>query len=73
MEVREVDRETTWVLRGQVYEKTTVLTERIPVDEVLKCKYCDEPLFDCRLDRIFCSDAHKTAWWRAHRNEKTSA
>lgn len=65
VEIREIDRAVTWIKKGEVYVKRTVLTERIPVDDVPECRWCGDPMFDGRADRQFCSQAHRQAYWRS--------
>ncbi len=70
MQIREETREVRWQLEGNVYVKTTTITERIPAHDVWPCKWCGGPLFDGRADRLYCSKAHKAAWHRKRKAEK---
>ncbi len=71
MEIWEQDREVRWELVGNVYVKTTTITERIPAHDVLTCRWCGDPMFDARADRLYCNPAHKVAGHRWRKAKKT--
>ncbi len=67
VQIREIDRRVTWVLKRHHYEKTTVLVERIPIDEVLTCEYCGNPIFEAKENQLYCTMRCRVA---AHRMKK---
>lgn len=70
VQIREIDREVIWKLQGKVYVKTTILTERIPQDEVPTCLWCGDPMFEAREGQLYCRDQHRKAHWKRKQEQR---
>ena len=70
LEIREQEKRdvsVSWTAAEGCYIKRTVITERVPIDEVPTCLWCGNPMFDARYGQKFCTGAHKQAYRRRRR------